>query len=135
MPPVFGGSHTLQPLWWGLSLGACVGGNGTLIGSSANLAAAGIAERNAVPLHFLRYTKLAFSVDPGSHRDRQRARHVALLLKLSCGSRAEGAAGSLFQIDMRWRTPSAAMLRPRPRCTTSPRSITRYWSASSAAKS
>jgi hypothetical protein len=39
------------------------------------------------------------------------------------------------QIAMRWRTPSAAMSAPRPRCTTAPRSITRYWSASPAAKS
>ncbi len=41
----------------------------------------------------------------------------------------------LPQIDMRWRTPSACMSLPRPRITTSPRSITRYWSASSSAKS
>ena len=34
-----------------------------------------------------------------------------------------------------WRTPSTSMSTPRPRWTTSPRSITRYWSASSAAKS
>ena len=35
-----------MPLWWALSLGACLGGNGTLIGASANLAVAGIAERS-----------------------------------------------------------------------------------------
>ena len=33
-------------MWWALSLGACLGGNGTLIGASANLTVAGIAERN-----------------------------------------------------------------------------------------
>ena len=39
------------------------------------------------------------------------------------------------QIDINPRTPSAAMSFPRPRWMISPRSITRYWSASSAAKS
>ncbi|EXI89603.1 MAG: hypothetical protein AW12_01646 [Candidatus Accumulibacter sp. BA-94] len=48
------------PLWWCLSLGACLGGNGTLIGASANLTVAGIAERNGIPFHFARYTMIAF---------------------------------------------------------------------------
>ena len=39
------------------------------------------------------------------------------------------------QIAILARTPSASMSAPRPRAITSPRSITRYWSASSAAKS
>ena len=46
MAPAFGGADALMPLWWCLSLGACLGGNGTLIGASANLTVAGIAERN-----------------------------------------------------------------------------------------
>ncbi|MDH7576635.1 MAG: ArsB/NhaD family transporter [Bacillota bacterium] len=48
------------PLWWALSLGACLGGNGTLIGASANVTVAGIAERNGYPFTFLEYTKVAF---------------------------------------------------------------------------
>jgi Na+/H+ antiporter NhaD/arsenite permease-like protein len=60
MAPAFGGPETLMPLWWCLSLGACLGGNGTLIGASANLTVAGIAERNGVPFRFMTYTKLAF---------------------------------------------------------------------------
>jgi Na+/H+ antiporter NhaD/arsenite permease-like protein len=36
------------PLWWALSLGACLGGNGTAIGASANVVAIGIAERKAI---------------------------------------------------------------------------------------
>ena len=40
-----------------------------------------------------------------------------------------------YQIASRARTPSAGMSLPRPCITTSPRSITRYWSASSSAKS
>jgi Na+/H+ antiporter NhaD/arsenite permease-like protein len=43
-------------------LGACLGGNGTLIGASANLTVAGIAERNGVPFGFLTYTKHAFGL-------------------------------------------------------------------------
>jgi Na+/H+ antiporter NhaD/arsenite permease-like protein len=61
MAPAFGAEH-LQPLWWALSLGACLGGNGTLIGASANLTVAGIAERNGVEFSFLTYTKYAFGL-------------------------------------------------------------------------
>jgi Na+/H+ antiporter NhaD/arsenite permease-like protein len=55
-----GGEEALQPVWWALSLGACLGGNGTLIGASANLTVAGIAERNGVSFGFLAFLKLAF---------------------------------------------------------------------------
>jgi Na+/H+ antiporter NhaD/arsenite permease-like protein len=55
-----GGPEALRPIWWALALGACLGGNGTLIGASANLALAGIAERNGVPFRFLKFTLLAF---------------------------------------------------------------------------
>jgi len=60
MTPVFGGPEGLLPLWWALSLGACLGGNGTLIGASANLTVAGIAERAGVPFRFMTFLKLAF---------------------------------------------------------------------------
>src|SRR5256714_5919338 len=59
MAPAYGGAGKIQPLWWCLSLGACLGGNGTLIGSSANLTVAGIAERNGVPFRFMTYTLYA----------------------------------------------------------------------------
>ena len=59
MAPAFGGPDGLMPLWWALSLGACLGGNGTLIGASANLTVAGIAERNGIPFRFLTFTKHA----------------------------------------------------------------------------
>lgn len=58
--PSFGGAEALTPLWWSLSLGACLGGNGTLIGASTNLTVAGIAERNGIPFNFLKFSKLAF---------------------------------------------------------------------------
>jgi Na+/H+ antiporter NhaD/arsenite permease-like protein len=56
MAPAFGGPDGLMPLWWALSLGACLGGNGTLVGASANLTVAGIAERNGIPFRFITYT-------------------------------------------------------------------------------
>src|SRR5437868_12213861 len=56
MAPAYGGVDKIGPLWWCLSLGACLGGNGTLIGASANLTVAGIAERNGIPFRFTTYT-------------------------------------------------------------------------------
>jgi Na+/H+ antiporter NhaD/arsenite permease-like protein len=60
MAPAFGGPDKIEPLWWCLSLGACLGGNGTLIGASANLTVAGIGDRNGVPFRFVTYTLYAF---------------------------------------------------------------------------
>jgi Na+/H+ antiporter NhaD/arsenite permease-like protein len=60
MAPALGGADKIEPLWWCLSLGACLGGNGTLIGASANLTVAGIAERNGIPFRFMTYTLYAF---------------------------------------------------------------------------
>jgi len=59
LAPAFGGEEALLPLWWALSLGACLGGNGTLIGASANLTVAGFAQRNGVRFDFLTYSKWA----------------------------------------------------------------------------
>ena len=52
----FGGAAGLHPVWWALALGACLGGNGTLIGASANLTVAGLAERAGVPFRFGKFT-------------------------------------------------------------------------------
>ncbi len=60
MGPSLGGEGALQPLWWALALGACLGGNGTLIGASANLTVAGIAERNGIPFRFMTFFKFGF---------------------------------------------------------------------------
>lgn len=62
MAPVFGGTEELLPLWWALSLGACLGGNGTLVGASANLTVAGLAERAGHPVHFIPFLKVAFGL-------------------------------------------------------------------------
>lgn len=47
-------------LWWALSLGACLGGNGTMIGASANVVTVGMAERAGYPISFMEYAKAAF---------------------------------------------------------------------------
>ncbi|NOZ58563.1 MAG: ArsB/NhaD family transporter [Euryarchaeota archaeon] len=46
-----------NPLWWALALGACLGGNGTLIGASANVVVAGISERMGYPISFKEFLK------------------------------------------------------------------------------
>ena len=57
--PAFGGVDKIEPLWWSLSLGACLGGNATLVGASANLLVAGLGERNGVPFRFISYSLYA----------------------------------------------------------------------------
>ena len=60
MAPTFGGAENLMPLWWSLALGACLGGNGSLVGASANLIVAGYAERAGHRMEFLKFMALAF---------------------------------------------------------------------------
>lgn len=52
----------LTPVWWALSLGACLGGNGTIIGASANVIATGIAEEHGHKITFGKYLKTAFPI-------------------------------------------------------------------------
>lgn len=56
----FGGAEELLPIWWSLALGACLGGNGSLVGASANLIVAGFAERAGQPIRFLPFMLMAF---------------------------------------------------------------------------
>ncbi|MFH1690991.1 MAG: ArsB/NhaD family transporter [Candidatus Omnitrophota bacterium] len=51
-----------HPLWWALALGACLGGNGTLIGASANVIVSKIGERNNHHISFFRFFKYGFPV-------------------------------------------------------------------------
>ena len=50
----------VTPLWWAVSLGACLGGNGTLIGASANVVLSGISPRHGFPITFASYFKVGF---------------------------------------------------------------------------
>ena len=56
------GLTNLDPLWWSLALGACLGGNGTLIGASANVVVASMSAQRGRPISFLGFMKVAFPV-------------------------------------------------------------------------
>ncbi|CAG4948885.1 unnamed protein product [Parnassius apollo] len=56
----------LAPLAWALSFGACLGGNGTLIGASANVVCAGVAEQHGYRFTFMEYLKIGFPVMLGN---------------------------------------------------------------------
>ena len=58
--PGFIGDTTV--LWWALSLGACLGGNGTAVGASANVTVIGAAERAGVRISFAEFTKFGARV-------------------------------------------------------------------------
>lgn len=55
-------SVNTDPLFWALSLGACIGGSGTLIGASCNLVVVGLAEHNGIKIGFVQYMKYAFGL-------------------------------------------------------------------------
>ncbi|WP_163537866.1 ArsB/NhaD family transporter [Gracilibacillus sp. YIM 98692] len=56
------GMANLDPLWWSLALGACLGGNGTLIGASANVVVAGLAESQNKRIPFLKFMKYGIPI-------------------------------------------------------------------------
>ncbi len=55
MEESMGGREAMMPVWWALSLGACFGGNGSLIAASANVIVAGMASREGHPISFLKF--------------------------------------------------------------------------------
>ena len=52
----------VAPMWWALSMGACLGGNGTLIGASANVVLTSISSKEGYPISFMQFTKVGFPV-------------------------------------------------------------------------
>lgn len=50
----------ITPLWWAVSLGACLGGNGTLIGASANVVLSGISAKHGHTITFINYLKVGY---------------------------------------------------------------------------
>ena len=57
-----GTTMDVYPLWWSLALGACLGGNGTAIGASANVVVIGIAEREGIGITFIDFLKVGMLV-------------------------------------------------------------------------
>eukprot|EP00833_Pecoramyces_ruminatium_P004959 jgi/Orpsp1_1/1178991/evm.model.c7180000067487.1 len=53
-------SMNLEPLWWALSLGACLGGNGTIVGASANVIAVGLSKKQGYKITFKKFLYEAF---------------------------------------------------------------------------
>lgn len=51
--------NLIDPIWWAMSLGTCLGGNGTLIGASSNVVAVGIAKKNGLNISFKEFTKVS----------------------------------------------------------------------------
>ena len=56
----------ILPLWWALALGACLGGNGTIIGASANVVIVDIARKAGYRITFWQFLKFGFPVMIGS---------------------------------------------------------------------
>jgi len=54
------GGFAINPLWWALALGSGLGGNGTVIGSSAGIIAVGLAEKQGYNITFNRFLKVGF---------------------------------------------------------------------------
>ncbi|WP_297439017.1 ArsB/NhaD family transporter [Thermococcus sp.] len=57
-----GNSMSTYPLWWALSLGACLGGNGTAIGASANVVVVGMAYREGIKITFGDFLKVGMVI-------------------------------------------------------------------------
>ena len=58
MEASLGGAEALEPVWWSLALGACLGGNGSLIGAAANVMVSSMGERAGHPISFAKFLKI-----------------------------------------------------------------------------
>jgi Na+/H+ antiporter NhaD/arsenite permease-like protein len=52
----------IEPLWWALALGACLGGNATIVGASANVVVSNLADREGHPIHFASFLAVGVPV-------------------------------------------------------------------------
>ncbi len=57
-----GAQYPINPLWWAMSLGACFGGNGTLISAPANIIVSNISSKMGYPLSFKKFTKISLPI-------------------------------------------------------------------------
>ena len=60
------GGMDVEPLWWSISLGACLGGNGTMIGASANVVLSDISTKHGYPITFKSYLRIGMPFMLGS---------------------------------------------------------------------
>jgi Na+/H+ antiporter NhaD/arsenite permease-like protein len=61
-----GGSDGDDAYWWALALGACFGGNATIVAAAANVAAAGMAARSGRPIGFMTFLRIGVPATLGS---------------------------------------------------------------------
>lgn len=57
-----GNPEVVEPLWWSLALGACLGGNGSPVGASANVIALGFCAKSGSKVSFLEFVKLGLPI-------------------------------------------------------------------------
>ena len=76
-----------QVLWWALALGACLGGNGTLIGASANVTVTGLAEKDGKRISFNEFTAFGSRVAGAHARDVVGLSRAVALCRLDGGER------------------------------------------------
>jgi Na+/H+ antiporter NhaD/arsenite permease-like protein len=62
MESSLGGAEAIEPVWWSLALGACLGGNGSLIGAAANVMVAGLGDRAGYPINFISFIKIGMPI-------------------------------------------------------------------------
>lgn len=60
--PELGRNMAVEPLWWSLAMGACLGGNATAVGASANVIVLSLAERAGYPISFMRFLRYGLAV-------------------------------------------------------------------------
>jgi len=85
-----------QVLWWALALGACLGGNGTLIGASANVTVTGLAEKDGKRISFNEFTAFGARVAGLTLL----MSSVYLVMWLYIGSTVVNVAGALVLLGM-----------------------------------
>jgi Na+/H+ antiporter NhaD/arsenite permease-like protein len=56
------GGLSAEPMWWALALGACLGGNLTIVGASANIVVANLAARDGHPITFIQFFRYGLAV-------------------------------------------------------------------------
>ncbi len=57
-----GSGMDVEPLWWAVSLGACLGGNGSLIGASANVVLSDVSKKAGYEITFIHFLKVGFPI-------------------------------------------------------------------------
>ncbi|MBL6988224.1 MAG: ArsB/NhaD family transporter [Bacteriovoracaceae bacterium] len=62
MQASMGGAEVLEPVWWSLAFGACLGGNGSLIGAAANVMVVGLGERAGHTISFMRFALIGVPI-------------------------------------------------------------------------